>query len=80
MDKEFKKLYNLTKRLSQQHHEASWQLDRMIDKYYGFNYSETNDDQIIDTLDYGTSGLNFESFIKLMDEYKEKGYGLNLDE
>lgn len=46
-------------------------LDSLIVKEWGFHYSETDDDMIIDTLDYGISAISFESFVRKMDEYKK---------
>ena len=49
---------------------AGESLDRLINNKWGFHYSETDDDKIIDTLDYGTTSLTFKDFVERMDEYK----------
>ena len=45
-------------------------LDKLIEKEYGFSYSDTDDDLIIDSLDYGTSEITFEDFTSRMNNYK----------
>ena len=62
--------FNKVKKLSQELQKESWKLDRMIDDVYGFSYSETDDDKIIDTLDYGTDDITFEEFNSRMTQYK----------
>ena len=47
------------------------ELDRLIIEKYGFHYSETNDDPIIDALDYGTNGITPEDFHERMSLYQE---------
>lgn len=39
---------------------------------YGFNYSDTDDTRIIETLNYGNDNLEFEEFLSLMEEYKKE--------
>jgi hypothetical protein len=63
--------YNKVKKLARQLKQESWILDRMIDEKFGFSYSETDDDKIIDTLDYGTDDISFEEFKLRMEQYKK---------
>lgn len=75
MKKDIAKLSKLINRKLKLVHECKAvgdELDLLVDKIWGFSYSETNDDQIIDALDYGTAGLNVDGFIELMDGYKLK--------
>lgn len=68
-----KKLFNKKKSMAHEFHKLGNELDCEIVKQYGFHYSETNDDQIIDTLDYGISGISFEEFDeKMKDYYKQQ--------
>lgn len=70
MSKTLKKLFNDKKKAIREAKDIGFQLDQMIVEKWGFHYSETDDDRIIDTLDYGTSGINFEDFESLMDDHK----------
>jgi len=47
-------------------------LDEALQEEYGFSYSNTGDEQIIDALQYGTCGISPSVFIEKMDEYKLK--------
>jgi len=67
-----KKLYNEKKRLVRELNEVGFLLDMEIEKRFGFHYSQTDNDAMIDTLDYGTQGLEYKDFIELMNEYKKK--------
>jgi len=67
-----KKLYNEKKRLIKLVTEVGYLLDKEIDKRFGFNYSQTDSDPMIDTLDYGTQNLSYKNFIELMEDYKKK--------
>lgn len=71
IDMNMKALFNKKKKLARQLKEVGHLLDLEINKKWGFHYSETDDDQIIDTLDYGICGISFDTFIRKMDEYKE---------
>lgn len=64
--------FNKVKNLAKKYHQESTKLDRMIDSKYGFNYSETDDAEIIDTLDYGTDDITFEDFNLKMLEFKNR--------
>jgi len=72
MKKSMKQLFEEKKKLVVKTNEIGRQLDKMIVEKWGFHYSETDDDPMIDTLDYGTSGISFVNFKKRMDTYKEK--------
>ena len=62
--------FNKVKKLARKFKDESWKLDRMIDDKWGFSYSETDDDKIIDTLDNGTDDITFEEFKLRMNQYK----------
>lgn len=64
--------YNKVRRLAEQHRLASSALDEMIEQRWGFNYSQTDDDEIIDTLDYGIDGIDYDRFVDKMNEYKQE--------
>lgn len=70
--KEFKKLYNQTAKIAAKHLRVRELLDKMIDTEFGFSFSETDEDLIIDTLDYGTSSLSFEGFLSIMEGHRER--------
>ncbi|MHA3043777.1 hypothetical protein JSO61_000360 [Riemerella anatipestifer] len=40
--------------MARKYREEAEKLDRMIEDIYGFSYPDTDDDQLIDPLDYGT--------------------------
>ncbi len=63
--------FNKVKKLARQLRAESWKLDRMIDEKWGFSYSYTDDDKIIDTLDYGIGDLTFEEFKETMNQYRK---------
>ena len=64
-------LFNSKKNLVKELNCVGSELDKLIREKWGFHYSETDDDFIIDTLDYGTSGINFETFKNKMNQYKQ---------
>lgn len=68
MQKQYLKVARLARELK----AASSNLDRMIEQRWGFNYSQTDDDQIIDTLDYGTDELSYSEFVEKMNKYKRE--------
>ena len=65
-----KKLYNEKKRLVKLMNKVGYLLDQKIEERFGFHYSQTDNDRMIDTLDYGTQDLEYKDFIELMEEYK----------
>lgn len=67
-----KRLYNKKRRLVQEINEIGYLLDEAIEERFGFHYSQTDNDSIIDTLDYGSDDLDYKDFVKLMNEYKKK--------
>ena len=74
--KELKKLFEATKKARKKATELSYSLDKKINEIFGFNYSETDNDEIIDTLDYATNNISFKHFFELMKYYKEeRGFG-----
>jgi hypothetical protein len=68
---EFKKQYRKVAKLTRERHLEGAKLDRMIERRWGFKFSDTDDDQMIDTLDYGTDCLSATEFIEKMNQYKE---------
>ena len=69
--KKIESLFKKKKKLVRQISEVGHELDLLIREQWGFHYSETDDDPIIDTLDYGTNGISFETFVYKMNEYKK---------
>ncbi len=61
-----KKSWERSSELAVLHREETTHLNSLCEKYYGRNWdsfpSLADDDDIIDTLDYGTAGLSFEEF------------------
>ena len=71
-----KGLFNKKKKLIKQINEIGYLLDKEIEERWGFHYSQTDFDPIIDTLDYGTSDIEYKVFVEIMNEYKgEKDKG-----
>ena len=66
-----KALYNEKKRLVKELNAVGVALDEKIIERFGFHYSQTNSDPMIDTLDYGTQKLDYKDFIEMMTEYKK---------
>jgi hypothetical protein len=70
-------LFEQKKELVQLTKSVGAQLDSLIFKKWGFSYSQTDDDLIIDSLDYGISDISFDDFVGRMNDYKKaykKGY------
>ena len=67
-----KALFNEKKRLIKELNAVGFLLDRKIEERFGFHYSQTDNDSMIDTLDYGTQSLEYKDFIELMSDYKER--------
>ena len=68
MKKQFEKVKNLACKHSSEGHK----LDMMINKRWGFSYSDMGLDEIIDTLDYGHGYISYEDFVILMDKAKKE--------
>jgi len=66
-----KKLFNEKKRLVRLMNRTGYLLDREIEKRFGFHYSQTDSDPMIDTLDYGTQDMEYKDFIELMEKYEK---------
>ena len=66
-----KGLYNKLIKSARKHHELSQLFHNESVKQFGFEIGETNDDSIIDTVDYGIGGLNYKDFIDRMKQYKK---------
>lgn len=65
-----KALFNKKKKLVKQLNEIEVILDEKIIERFGFHYSQTDNDPIIDTLDYGTDDIDYLHFIQLMREFE----------
>jgi hypothetical protein len=67
---EVRKCYNKLHKLALAHMEAERTFDQLCEKYYGFKFNDSeeliDDDDIIDTLDYGIGALSFDDFHKKM--------------
>lgn len=70
--KEFKKLYNKVSKAAKTKRKLSASLDRLINKYYGFRFSDYDIEPIIDTIDYGINDISFKDFIAYMNEQRDK--------
>ena len=72
-----KALFEKKKKLIATLNKVSVELERKIDDRWGFSYSATDDDAMIDSLDYGSQSISYNEFVRLMDAYqanlKEKG-------
>ena len=66
-----KELFEKKKKLISKLNDVSLKLDQEIDKKWGFSYSDTDDDVLIDTLDYGNNNISYEEFVRVMNEYKK---------
>ena len=66
-----KKLYNKKKRLIDELNKIGQELDRLIEDRWGFHYSQTDNDAIIDTLDYGTNTLDYIEFVSIMNDFEQ---------
>jgi len=62
----------LASKLARNHREVIDLLCRIEVEKYGFEFAQTDDDQIIDTLNYGTSSLSFEGYQNAMKDYKKE--------
>ena len=67
-----KRLFDKKKKLLKQLNDVGYLLDREIKERWGFHYSQTDNDPMIDTLDYGTSDIDYKEFEDRMDGYKKE--------
>jgi hypothetical protein len=73
---QLKRLFTARKEATLKCANAGFALDKKLDEMFGFNYSETDDDEMIDTLDYGHNSIGFDHFFELMTYYRnERGFG-----
>lgn len=70
MAKTMKQLFDEKKKYVIKANLAGRELDKMIEDRWGFHYSSTDDDPIIDTLDYGTNSISYKDFVDRMNQYK----------
>lgn len=66
----FSKLLERTCNASIKYHGLKRKLDSAIEAKYGFHYSDRDLDWIIDSIDYGSGGITFKHFDKIMRESK----------
>ncbi|OEU73853.1 MAG: hypothetical protein BA864_04745 [Desulfuromonadales bacterium C00003093] len=68
--KELNQCFNQAKRLAYQHRIETTRLNALCEGYYGTSWHDldaiTDNDDIIDTLDYGTSDISFHVFDRLV--------------
>lgn len=69
--KTIKQLFDEKKKLVRSANDIGRQLDAEIMKTWGFSFSETDDDPMIDTLGYGTNSISFDEFKRRMDHYRD---------
>jgi hypothetical protein len=58
-----KKQFEKVKKLALQHRLESEKLDLMIENKFKYSISDLDFEEAIDTLDYGTDDITFETFI-----------------
>lgn len=67
-----KRLYERAVKLARQSKEANDALCEYELKKYGFEFANTDDDDIIDALNYGTLQLTYEEYCAKMEQYKSQ--------
>jgi hypothetical protein len=65
-----KELFERRRQLAREQLDISLEFDKELYEHYDFAFNDTDDDDMIDTLDYGTSYISFENFIERMEHYK----------
>ena len=66
-----KKDFNRIKKLQKEIRHLQRVFDIKIQAEYGFSYSDTDCDAIIDTLDYATDDIKYKDFVRLMKTYEK---------
>lgn len=66
-----KEIYDTAKKLARMHKEMCDALADIEIKKYGFEFSDTDSDKIIDTINYGTDNYSFEDYNEEMKYYKK---------
>lgn len=66
-----KELYELASKISEQHRHIINLICEIEIKKYGFEFAQTDNDEIIDTLNYGTSKLSFDAYTEIMKDHKK---------
>lgn len=67
-----KRLFNKMLRLSHEYAAIKSLFDRKIDEIFGIHYSDVDDDWLIDALDYGTSDIDYDTFVEHMKSHQEE--------
>lgn len=66
-----RQIYEKAKMLAKKHKQICDLLGEIEQKKFGFEFSDTDSDQIIDTINYGTGSYPFDDYIKEMTFYKK---------
>lgn len=64
--KELRRLFKIKKKLTRELLVLGQEFDKKIIEVFGIHYSNMDDEPLIDTLDYGTNSVDFETFINSM--------------
>ena len=67
-NKKLEKQFEKVKEIAVTKHYEGHKLNLMIEEKWGYSYSDKDLDEIIDSIDYGTSNISFERFIELMND------------
>ena len=74
MNKKFPKvLFNQMLRAASDHSVMKSKFDRIVEDVFGCHYSDFDDDDLIDALDYGTGYCSYDEFVKRMKEHQNEG-------
>ena len=66
-----RQIYDRAKKLAMQHRRYCDLLAKIERKKYGFEFAETDNDRIIDSVNYGTDSYSFEAYVSDMKDYKK---------
>ena len=61
-----KRYFKQVSKKAQEWADMKTQFDMLVEKKYGFHYSDKDIDEIIDCIDYGHGELSFEEFDEIM--------------
>lgn len=61
--------------LASEHLSVITRINKYFDALYGFCYNDTDNDQAIDSLDYGLSSISIEAFLTVMNEASKERKG-----
>lgn len=66
-----RRIYNEAKRLARLHLKYCSLLGEIEQEMFGFEFADTDSDQIIDSVNYGTQDYSFEEYLEEMKFYKK---------